>query len=226
MIEASSDASSRLLLVEDDGDQAEMLATLLRDDGYSVDVAGDGQRGLHLGLSNAYQVILIDRRLPFLDGLDVVTRLRRRGVYARVLMLTALGGTANLVSGLDAGADDYLAKPFDVAELMARVRALGRRSLGDQRAIPVGGARIDLAQRAIQLPDGRTVRLTGREFELVRLLAAHPHTVHTRSTLRNRIFRAADSESVVDTYVHYLRRKLGRGVVRTIHGLGYQIGSL
>jgi two-component system response regulator QseB len=227
MVEAATtDASRRLLLVEDDHDLAHMLAELLRDSGYSVDTAGDGQRGLHLALSDVYQVILIDRRLPVIEGVDVVARLRRRGVSARVLVMTALGDTADRVNGLDAGADDYLVKPFEVAELMARVRALGRRSVGDHQVIPLGNGQLDLAQRGVQMPDGRTVRLTAREFELIRLLAARPRTVHARSILLNRVFRAAESESIVDTYVHYLRRKLGNGVVRTVHGLGYQIGSL
>jgi two-component system response regulator QseB len=170
--------------------------------------------------------MIIDRGLPALDGLDIVVRLRQRSVAARILMLTALGGTADRVGGLDAGADDYLTKPFEVAELMARVRALGRRPFDDAKTIPLGAGQLDLARRGVQLPSGDQVTLSAREFELIRSLAARPRAVHSRTQLRNRVFGGAMSESIVDTYVHYLRRKLGRGIVRTIHGLGYQIGSL
>src|SRR2546425_9081667 len=114
---------SRLLLVEDDAELSEMLARLFADEGYIVDVARDGQRGLHLGLSRSYDAMIIDRGLPAIDGLDLLIRLRRRAVATPVLVLTALGVLADRVAGLDAGAEDYLIKPFEVDELLARVRA-------------------------------------------------------------------------------------------------------
>jgi two-component system, OmpR family, response regulator QseB len=224
--ERSGAEPNRLLLVEDDRALADMLAGMFTADRYTVDLAHDGQRGLHLGLSRLYQVIMVDRRLPGIDGLDLVVRLRRRAVSARILMLTALGDTTDRVDGLDAGADDYLAKPFEVAELLARVRALGRRLFDGAQVIPLGEGELDLRQRGVRLPDGGRVGLTAREFALIRSLATRPGAVHSRGQLRGLVFPDAASESIVDTYVHYLRRKLGNGVVRTIHGLGYQVGTL
>jgi two-component system response regulator QseB len=216
----------RLLLVEGDAELAEMLARQLTDDGYVVDVARDGQHGLSLGLSHRYEVAVVDRRLPALDGLDLVVRLRRRSVATRVLMLTAMGGLADRIRGLDAGADDYLPKPFDIAELRARVRALSRRSAEPVAGIPIGAGRLQTAQRTVRLPDGGEVQLTAREFALIRSLAGRPRWVHSRGQLRQEVFQDTTSDTIVDTYVHYLRRKLGRGVVRTVRGLGYRIGSL
>jgi two-component system response regulator QseB len=215
-----------LLLVEDDTDLAEMLTELLARDGYLIDVALDGQHGLRLGLSRPYDVAVVDRRLPALDGLDLVVRLRRRSVATRVLMLTAIDHPAERVHGLDAGADDYLPKPFDVDEFRARVRALSRRNFGQVDSIPIGTGSLEIAPRTVRLSDGGEVQLTAREFDLLRLLAARPRWVHSRRQLRQQAFPETISETIVDTYVHYLRRKLGRGVVRTVHGLGYRIGRL
>jgi two-component system response regulator QseB len=168
--------------------------------------------------------MIIDRRLPALDGLELLVRLRRRAVAARVLMLTALGEQSQRVLGLDSGADDYLVKPFDVDELVARVRALDRRFLDEAREVPVGVGRLDVARRDVALLDGRRVQLSPREFHLLFALASRPRAVHSRSQLRARVFEDTHSESIVDTYVYYLRRKLGNGVVRTVRGFGYQIG--
>ena len=230
MIEVASGESrtdpARLLIVEDDGELAAMLATLFNREGYTVDVAADGQRGLHLGLSRAYQVMIIDRRLPAVDGLELLAGLRRRAVAARVLLLTALGERAELVRGLDAGADDYLPKPFDVEELLARVRALNRRFTDRAEVLPVGGALLDVGAREVALPDGRRVPLSPREYDLLFALASRPRAVYSREQLRVRVFSDTEAESIVDTYVYYLRRKLGRGVVKTVRGFGYQIGLL
>jgi two-component system response regulator QseB len=212
--------------MEDDRDLAAMLTELLIGDDYSVDIAADGQRGLHLGLTRPYEVIVVDRRLPAIDGLGVVVRLRRRAVQARILMLTALGETVDRVEGLDAGADDYMVKPFDVTELLARLRALARRPFDDAQVIGLGAGQLDVMLHVVRIPGGAPVSLSTREFELIRTLAVRPRTVHSRTQLRSRVFGGASSESIVDTYVHYLRRKLGGGVVRTVRGLGYQIGTL
>jgi two-component system, OmpR family, response regulator len=217
---------NRLLLVEDDPELTELLTETLVDEGYLVDRAPDGQRGLHLGLTRPYDVLVIDRLLPALDGLDLLARLRSRAVPARALMLTALGTVADRIAGLDAGADDYLAKPFDLDELSARLRALCRRTPDTAEALRVGGGLLDLAVRDVVLPDGGRVALSAREFELLRVLADRPHHVHSRAQLRSRVFDEAAAASLVDTYVYYLRRKLGRSVVRTVHGLGYRLGTL
>lgn len=216
----------RILVVEDDRETADMLSELLADEGYVVDVARDGQHGLHLALSRHHQIMVIDRGLPGIDGMDLVVRLRRVGVVARVLVLTALGGLADRIEGLDAGADDYLAKPFEVDELLARIRALHRRHLDDAVLLPVGTGALDLSRHEFVLSMGVRVGLSGREFELLRLLAASPRTIYRRSDLRARLFADTSAESIVDTYVYHLRRKLGKDVVRTVHGLGYQLGAV
>ena len=226
MDEHSTVGSCRLLIVEDDRALAGMLVGLFAAEGYTVELAADGHRGLHFALTRPYRLLIVDRGLPGIDGLDLVVRLRQLAVPARILMLTALRGSADLVAGLDAGADDYLGKPFELAELLARTRALSRRALDDAQVIPLGAAQLDIAQRGVQLPSGDFVSLSGREFALIRSLAKGPRAVHSRNQLRSRVFDGADSESIVDTYVHYLRRKLGPGIVRTVHGLGYQIGAL
>ncbi|MEY9892521.1 two-component system response regulator QseB [Catenulispora sp. MAP5-51] len=217
---------SRLLVVEDDTDLAALLTSLIEGEGYHVDTAHDAQRGLHLGLANDYRVMVIDRRLPGMDGLELVAGLRRRAVTARVLILTALGAYAERVRGLDGGADDYLTKPFDVEELLARVRALDRRFADESDLLRLGEGFLDRQAREVALPDGTRVPLSPREFDLLNTLAARPRAIHSRSQLRSQVFPDTAAESVVDTYVYYLRRKLGRQIVRTVYGLGYRIGML
>lgn len=203
-----------------------MLAELFSSEGYDVDVAFDGHRGLHLGLSRRHQVMVIDRMLPGIEGLDLVKRLRRVGVTTRVLVLTALGELGERVTGLDSGADDYLVKPFEVDELLARVRALRRRDLSGAEILPLGDGELDLRRREVRLADGTGIELSLREFGLLHALAEGPKIVHDRSHLRERVFPDTSAESIVDTYVYYLRRKLGRDVVRTVRGRGYQMGTL
>ncbi|WP_121011964.1 response regulator transcription factor [Saccharothrix australiensis] len=215
-----------MLLVEDDSELVELLADALRGEGYAVDVALDGHRGLHLGLTRPYDVVVIDRGLPALDGLDLLVRLRARSVRARALILTAQGTVHDRIDGLDAGADDYLVKPFDLDELSARLRALCRRALELSDLLHIGAGLLDVGQREVVLPDGGRVPLTTREFGLLRVLATHPDTVHTRAALRRTVFQDAPSQSIVDTYVYYLRTKLGRSAVHTVQGLGYRLGSL
>jgi two-component system response regulator QseB len=219
-------ARTRLLVVEDDTEIAVMLDRLLTDEGYEVNTARDGQRGLHLALTRSYQVLILDRVLPGLDGLDLLRRIRRSGIATPVLVLTALGTVADRVAGLDSGAEDYLVKPFDVDEFLARVRALHRRHRDAARVLPLGGGEIDLVRREVRRSDGSAAELSRREFELLRMLASHPQTVFTRAELQKKVFEDARADSVVDTYVHYLRRKLGRRAVRTVRGLGYQAGQL
>ena len=220
---------TRLLLVEDDPDLRRMLAGLLIDEGYAVDEAPDGHRGLHLGLSRSYDLIVLDRRLPAVEGLDLLARLRTRGVTTPVLVLSALGNPSQRVEGLDAGADDYLAKPFDLDELLARLRALRRRHLDTARSLPLGTGRLDLDTRQVHRDDmdgGDPVRLSERESALLATLAGRPGQIYPRRELLALVFADAESEVVVDTYVHYLRRKLGKKVVSTVRGRGYQLGRL
>ncbi|WP_194914839.1 response regulator transcription factor [Catenulispora rubra] len=216
----------RLLIVEDDVELAALLGTLIEGEGYQVDTAYDAQRGLHLGLAHEYRVMVIDRRLPGMDGLELLAGLRRRAVTARVLILTALGAYAERVRGLDAGADDYLTKPFDLDELLARIRALDRRFADSSDLLRLGAGYLDRQARDVALPDGTRIPLSPREFDLLHTLAARPRAIHSRSQLRAEVFPDTAAESVVDTYVYYLRRKLGRQIVRTAYGLGYRIGML
>ncbi|ANZ43367.1 two-component system response regulator [Lentzea guizhouensis] len=214
-----------MLLVEDDRELVELLVAVLHGEGYAVDVARDGQRGLHLALTRPYDVVVVDRGVPVLDGLDLVARLRSRAVRTLVL-LTATGGVGDRIDGLDAGADDCLAKPFDLGELTARLRALCRRAAEGAAVLRIGSGLLDLDQREVELPDGARVSLTTREFALLRALASRPDTVHTRASLRRTVFHDAPSPSIVDTYVHYLRMKVGRSVVHTVQGVGYRLGVL
>ena len=218
-------ASGAVLLVEDDAQLAAMLVELLEGEGYSVDVAYDGQRGLHLGLTRSYDVIVLDRGLPAIEGLDLLGRWRSRGVQAPVLVLSALSFPRDRVEGLDAGAEDYLGKPFDVDELLARVRALLRRHDGKAKRLSVPGGGFEVEQRTVVRDDG-TVALSGREAALLEVLARQPRRVFTRAELLGTVFEGAGEPGAVDTYVHYLRRKLGKEVVETVHGLGYRLGGL
>jgi two-component system response regulator QseB len=215
----------RLLLVEDDRSLAAMLEEILVGAGYVVDLARDGQAGLHLGLSRSYDVVVLDRGLPAIEGLDLLGRLRARGVTVPVLVLSALGLARDRVDGLDAGAEDYLAKPFDIDELLARIRALLRRHGDVADTLPVPGGRLVVSARTVVGADGEALFVSERECGLLAVLARRPGRVFSRAELMAEVFPDAEDDGVVDTYVHYLRRKLGRDTVRTVRGLGYQLGT-
>lgn len=229
-MEAPATQAPKVLLVEDDPRLVDLLTTLLTEEGYDVEIARDGHRGLHCGLVRRYDVVVLDRRLPALDGLDLLSRLRGQGVTTPVLVLSALSNPADRVAGLDAGAEDYLGKPFDVDELLARLRALRRRHLDTARWLPIGSWRLDLDTRQVLVAPGAAepaspVRLSERECALLAVLAGRPTQVFTRRELLRLAFPEADSDAVIDTYVHYVRRKLGRAVIATVHGRGYQLGA-
>jgi DNA-binding response OmpR family regulator len=214
-----------LLLVEDDTQLSAMLAKLLFEEGYLVDVAYDGQRGLHLGLTGKHEVLLVDRGLPAVEGVDLIRRLRRDGISAPVLILTAWGTLDDRVEGLDAGAEDYLVKPFEIKELLARLRALVRRHREVADLLPLGHRRLMVAERRVVGAGQDDIGLSARECDLLQILARHPKQIFSREELLHRVFSAADATGSVDTYVHYLRRKLGRDAVRTVRGQGYRMGS-
>jgi DNA-binding response OmpR family regulator len=217
--------SAALLLVEDDPQLSGLLMELLAGAGYAVEPARDGQRGLHLGLTRSYDVMVIDRGLPAIEGVDLVRRLRAKGIVTPILILTALGTVTDRVDGLDAGAEDYLVKPFDVDELLARLRALLRRNVDMASHLSLGRRQLELSGRRVTGGGHATVELSGRESDLLQVLASRPERTFTREELLARVFEDADSPGAVDTYVHYLRRKLGHEVVRTVRGMGYRMGS-
>jgi two-component system response regulator QseB len=218
------DGSSRVLVVEDDPELATMLDDLLTSEGYAVEVATDGQQGLHLGLTREYDLMLLDRGLPAIEGLHLLARLRSRGRYVPTLVLSALGQARDRVDGLDAGAEDYLGKPFDVDELLARLRALLRRPREQADVLQVHGGELDLSTRSVSTVSGEEVPLSAREAMLLSVLARNPRRVFSRRELVDSVFEGAEEDGVVDTYVHYLRRKLSRGVIETVRGLGYRLG--
>ena len=216
----------RVLIVEDDPHLSAMLQSLLRDEGYDVVVATDGQRALHEGLTQKFDVILLDRGLPVIDGLDVLTKLRARGVTTPTLVLSALGNPSDRVEGLDHGAEDYLSKPFDIEELLARLRAVRRRASFTVPVLQVPSGALDVQSRNVTLVNSEVIILSERESDLLEKLARRPEQVFSREDLMITVFADADDAGVVDTYVHYLRKKLGRGVVDTVRGIGYRLGRI
>lgn len=215
-----------LLVVEDDRALSALLVELFTSEGYRVDAAYDAQQGMHRVLTGDYDALIVDRGLAVMDGADLIALLRSRGIATPALLLTARGSVEDRVSGLDAGAQDYLVKPFEIPELLARVRALLRRSDDAATLLQVGGLRLDLVSRRVSGAGAGSddVELTDRECALLATLMRSPRTVFTRPQLLMHAFDGVDSEGAVDLYVHYLRRKLGKAVVRTVHGSGYRLG--
>jgi DNA-binding response OmpR family regulator len=221
---ADTGAAPTLLIVEDDRALSAMLAELFTDEGYEVEVVHDGQQGLHRGLLGDYDALILDRGLPVMDGVELVEVLRSRGISTPILVLTARGALADRVEGLDAGAQDYLVKPFEVPELLARIRALVRRPNGNSMLRADGLCLDRVTRTASGRRLGADVELSEREAALLSVLMTAPGRVYTRGQLLSAAFDGADNPGVVDTYVHYLRRKLGREIVRTVHGTGYRLG--
>jgi two-component system, OmpR family, response regulator QseB len=218
----------RLLLAEDDRMIATSVQQGLRQDGFAVDWVQDGQAALVALAENVHDLLLLDLGLPRRDGLEVLTAMRRRGDRRPVLILTARDAVANRVAGLDAGADDYLVKPFDLDELSARVRALARRHAG--RAEPVvthGALELRPATREVSL-NGKPVSLSAREFALLEALLARPGAILSRAQLEEKIYGWADEveSNAVEVHLHGLRRKLGADAIRNVRGVGWMIAPV
>lgn len=215
----------RILLVEDDAMIATAVAKGLRHESWTVDHVADGERALDaLGLER-YDVLLLDLGLPKRDGIDVLRTLRARGMTLPVLIATARDAVADRVKGLDAGADDYLVKPFDLDELAARLRALVRRQAG--RSDPVlrhGGIVLDPATHQVLL-DGAPVALSSREYAVLEALLDRPGAVLSKAQLEARIYGWGEevASNAVEVHVHGLRKKLGADVIRTVRGVGYMM---
>jgi two-component system, OmpR family, response regulator len=219
----------RVLVVEDEVKMAGLLRRGLEEEGYAVDVAPNGSEALWLGTENPYDAIVLDVMLPDEDGFEVCRRLRAAGRWAPVLMLTARDGVPDRVAGLDAGADDYLTKPFSFSELLARLRALIRRGGGERPAVlRSGDLTLDPATRRVARGD-RPLELTQKEYALLELFLRHPGEVLTRTSIIEHVWDFAyDGDSnVVDVYVRYLREKIdrpfGRDSIETIRGTGYRL---
>jgi two-component system OmpR family response regulator len=215
----------RLLIIEDDQLLQRSLAASLREENYAVDTADDGEAGLFKACNSDYDCIVLDGMLPVFDGWEVLRRLRPLKATP-VLMLTARDAVPDRIRGLDAGADDYLTKPFDSEELLARIRALIRRSSGQASCLmEIGNAVIDTAARTVS-QDGRDVPLTAREYALVEYLAIHRSNVVSRSELYEHLFDEDDDtlSNLLDVHVSNVRKKLGPDFITTRRGHGYSIG--
>jgi two-component system OmpR family response regulator len=219
----------RLLVVEDDVKMASLLKRGLEREGYAVDLASTGQDALWAGEEFSYDAVLLDAMIPAPDGFDVCRKLRESGRWMPVIMLTARDAIEDRVRGLDAGADDYLPKPFAFAELFARLRAVLRRDVGDRPVVlEAGDLRLDPASKGVSR--GHTeISLSAREFALLELLLRHPGDVFSRSAIIDHVwdFAYTGTSNVVDVYVRYLREKVdrpfGRSAIETVHGAGYRL---
>jgi two-component system, OmpR family, response regulator len=214
----------RVLVIEDEPDLLQALVQALREEGYAADQAADGPEGLFKAEACEYEAIVLDLMLPGLPGLEVLRRLRKTR-KTPVLILTARDAVSDRVRGLDSGADDYIVKPFALSELLARLRALIRRSAGAaDPVIRIGDVAIDTARRLVAR-DGVDIPLTAREYALVELLALYRGKLITRTTIYEQLFGDDDDSlsNVVEVHVSHIRKKLGKDFIQTRRGQGYQI---
>lgn len=218
----------KILLIEDDAETADYVATGLREHGHMVEIADNGRDGLFLAAGESYDLFIIDRMLPGLDGLSIVKTLRGAGGKTPVLFLSTLSGIDDRVAGLDAGGDDYLVKPFAFAELLARVNALGRRPAlaNEETVLKVGDLEMDLLRRTVQRAD-RQIELQPREWQLLEYLVRNAGKVVTRTMLLERVweFHFDPHTNVVETHISRLRQKVDKGfgyaLIQTVRGAGY-----
>jgi DNA-binding response OmpR family regulator len=231
--------SHRVLVIEDDRDIARLLELHLGDEGYAVTVASDGKTGLQQALAKPYDIIILDLILPGMDGLEICRRIRTGPDYTPVLMLTARSTDVDRILGLEMGADDYLTKPFNVRELLARVKALLRRvealrgkdPLLPKKMIRAGDLTIDPEKRKVTV-DGKPVHLTTREFELLLEFARHPGRAYTRGQLLDKVwgYSYQGYEHTVNSHINRLREKIEMNPAKpryilTIWGVGYQFAE-
>ena len=215
----------RVLIVEDTADLARQLTQRLEADGYAVDCAGDGEEGQFLGETEPYDAVILDLGLPKIDGLSVLRNWRRGGVTVPVLILTARGSWHEKVQGIDAGADDYLAKPFSLEELLARIRALIRRAKGHAAAdIACGPVVLDTRSGRVTVA-GEPVELTAFEYRVLSYRMHRKGQVVSRSELIEHVYaQDFDRDSnTVEVFVGRLRRKIGADLIKTVRGLGYRL---
>jgi DNA-binding response OmpR family regulator len=216
-----------ILLVEDDVKFAKNLRTALEIEGYKVDVASDGMRGLARGLRPTYDLIIMDRMLPKKDGVSVVAELRNQNIQIPIIILTARGELEDRVSGLDSGADDYLVKPFGFEELFARLRSLLRRKkTTEQPLLRAQDLEVDPASREVRRA-GSLVQLSPKEYRLLLYLLRNRHKVITRGELTRLLWKVRPTGNQLDVHIRYLRRKIDDGqakkIIYTVKGVGYKI---
>ena len=216
----------RVLVVEDDRNLNAQLGQALSEAGYVVDTAFDGEEGHFLGDTEPYDAVILDIGLPQMDGLSVLERWRREGRVMPVLLLTARDRWSDKVQGIDAGADDYVAKPFHIEEVLARVRALVRRAAGhSSNTLVCGPLRLDLKATRVTV-DGTPIKLTSHEYKVLEYLMHHPGKVISRTELTEHLYdQDFDRDSnTIEVFVGRLRKKLGVDVIETVRGMGYRIG--
>jgi len=217
----------RLLVVEDDPDLNRQLCEALQDAGYAVDSAADGEEGHFLGDTEPYDAVILDLGLPVMDGVTVLEKWRRDGRKMPVLILTARDRWSDKVAGFDAGADDYVAKPFHMEEVLARIRALLRRATGHASSeLTCGPLTLDTRSARVSL-DGMPVKLTSLEYRLLAYLMHHKGKVISRTELIEHLYdQDFDRDSnTIEVFIGRLRKKIGKGMLRTVRGLGYYIGE-
>ncbi|AXS84018.1 MULTISPECIES: response regulator transcription factor [Marinobacter] len=217
----------RILLIEDDHLLAKTMLGMLRDDQNTVDWLDDGQQALNALLNDSFDLAILDLTLPRVDGLDIIKKVRNEGIETPVIILTARGDLDEKLRGLNAGADDYLTKPFAMAELKARIRAVTRRGSGVRTAgLKVG--RLTLAPDSGQLAVGTETSILPRsEFQILHYLMRHPDQVATRRRLEEQLYgweQGAESNAL-EVHVHHLRRRVGKKTIRTVRGVGYLLDS-
>jgi two-component system OmpR family response regulator len=215
----------RVLVVEDEKDLARQLQEALIEAGYAVDLAHDGEEGLYLGAQEPYDAIVLDLGLPVMDGISVLERWRRDGLKTPVLILTARDRWSEKVQGFDAGADDYVVKPFHTEEVLARLRALVRRAAGHASAeLACGPVLLDTRSAKVTV-DGKPVKLTAQDYRLLAYLMHHPDKIISRTELTEHLYdQDFDRDSnTIEVFVGRLRRKLGVDVIHTARGLGYRL---
>jgi len=221
----------KILLIEDDRETAEYIAKGLREHGHVVDKTDNGRDGLYMATGEPYDVIIVDRNLPKMDGLSLVKAARTSGTKTPVLFLTTMGGVDDRVAGLDAGADDYLVKPFAFAELLARVGALARRPpLTAVTSLSVGDLEVDLLSRTV-VRGGKRIELLAQEFKILEYLMRHAGEIVTRTMLLEKVwdFHFDPKTNIVETHISRLRSKIDKGfekpLLHTVRGAGYVIRS-
>ncbi len=223
--------SMNILLIEDEAAVISVIQRGLTEQGARVSVALDGTTGFQMATSHSFHVIILDIMLPGINGIELCKSLRKESVSTPIIMLTALGSTENIITGLDSGADDYMVKPFKISELYARVRALGRRnstSFKDDETIELGGIQLNQASKAVSR-DGVNLNLTATEYKLLEYFMKNPNRVLSRMDILENVWDINFNlgTNVVDVYVNYLRKKVDKNfekkLIHTLVGMGYML---